>query len=59
MLKKILKKITRPYNFQIYKRGNYGISIPKMLRESVGHDSTHLSKSSWKCSVIKQKKIRL
>ena len=37
------------------KDRNNGITIPKMLPKSVGHDFIHLSKSPWKISVVKQK----
>ena len=46
------KSLIRPPDL---KDRNNGISIPKMLPKSVGHDFIHLSKSPWKISVIKQK----
>ena len=42
----------RAYNLKNQKGGNNGISIIKILRKSVGHDFTHLNKSSWKLSFI-------
>lgn len=42
-------------NMLIANRGSNGVFIPKMLRKYVGHDFTHLHKSSQKFSVVKQK----
>ena len=36
----------RSNNLQIQKRGDNGISVLKMLVKIVGHDLTHLNKSS-------------
>ena len=36
----------RSNNLQIQKRGDNGISVLKMLGKSVGHDLTHLNRSS-------------
>ena len=49
--KKSKNSLIRPPNL---KDRNNGISIPKMLPKTVGHDFIHLSKSPWKISVVKQ-----
>ena len=55
MLQAREESLMRPYNLQIQKRNDNGISISKMLRKSVEHDFTHLKSSSWKFSFVKQK----
>ena len=38
---RVWQKFNRLYNLQIKKHGNNEISIPKMLRKSVGHDFSY------------------